>query len=286
MWAYGIWSMVCHELAPEQVPLGDIGRYSDIELAEELLWPEDRDAKELVDAMVEAELLDRSKKFRLIIHDWPSHCEDSVHAKVARARKLFANGEKPKLTKLQDKERESAFTYYSNLKPEGRRKTGGIPPAADILPQNTNPPLPSQALPNQAIPLPSHSTQPREDGGDDQEPEGLKTFPPETGPEPGAATNGKHKPERVTPPPKRELNRIEAQLKSSYGGTLPFGASSAIMLIKNGEPSPERDLAVVRLKDFADERGVPWPGKASQPHEGTATPCRASESGRIVNANK
>lgn len=62
---------------------GDVGKWSDEEIAEFIGWPRE-DASRLVEAMVFSGLLDRCTRHRLVIHDWPTHCDDSTKKTVAK----------------------------------------------------------------------------------------------------------------------------------------------------------------------------------------------------------
>lgn len=71
-------------LAVEQAKLGDIGRFSDDEIAAGIEW--EGDAAVLLAALVESKWLDRSplESVRLIIHDWPEHAPQFVTRWIAR----------------------------------------------------------------------------------------------------------------------------------------------------------------------------------------------------------
>ncbi len=90
---------------------GDIGKWSDEEIAEAIDatdWPADQ----LIDALVKAKWLDRQDDCRLVVHDWDAHCEDSVHLALARKTEHFANGNRPKLTRLKTQERPEIEAAY------------------------------------------------------------------------------------------------------------------------------------------------------------------------------
>lgn len=90
---------------------GDIGKWSDEEIAEAIDatdWP----AEQLIEALVKAKWLDRQEGCRLIVHDWDAHCEDSVHLALARKTEHFANGNRPKLTRLKTQERPEIEAAY------------------------------------------------------------------------------------------------------------------------------------------------------------------------------
>lgn len=102
--AVGVLEVLWHMTA-EVAPSGAIGRhFTDEELADELEWQ--GDAATLVEALVETEWFDRVPgRDRLAIHDWAEHADDTVHAKLARGHRLFADGTIPKTKKLSKDER-------------------------------------------------------------------------------------------------------------------------------------------------------------------------------------
>jgi len=73
----------------EVAPQGDIGKWPDGVIAQACDWT--GDAIEFVEALVEARWLDRVEdpKVRLLIHDWPEHCERFVKAKLEYAHIPF-----------------------------------------------------------------------------------------------------------------------------------------------------------------------------------------------------
>jgi hypothetical protein len=100
--AVGILSILW-DFAATFTPRGDIGKYSNEILSRKLGWRGDPGT--LIDALIASGWLDRDEGHRLLIHDWPTHCEDSVHAKLARDHLYFANGQAPRLAKLDAKEK-------------------------------------------------------------------------------------------------------------------------------------------------------------------------------------
>lgn len=100
------------EFASEYAPDGAIGKFSDGYIAEECGWS--GDPEDLIRALTaqECRWVDCDPLFRLIVHDWPDHCEDSVHNKLARGHKFFANGSAPKLSRLSKPEREATESFY------------------------------------------------------------------------------------------------------------------------------------------------------------------------------
>jgi hypothetical protein len=103
--AVGILSILW-DFAATFTPRGDIGKYSNEILSRKLGWRGDPGT--LIDALIASGWLDRDEGHRLLIHDWPTHCEDSVHAKLARDHLYFANGQAPRLAKLDAKEKTAA----------------------------------------------------------------------------------------------------------------------------------------------------------------------------------
>jgi len=86
--AVGIMEMLWHYTA-QNTPEGDIGSVPDREIASAVDWPSPRKAEVLVSALVETGWLDRNETYRLIVHDWPEHCEQAVRKWLDRNRKKF-----------------------------------------------------------------------------------------------------------------------------------------------------------------------------------------------------
>lgn len=91
-------------LAHEHAPQGDVGKFTNKRIARTMAWFNDPD--ELVEILVECRLLDQSDEHRLIIHDWPEHCGDYVHNRLARNGLYFADGTAPKVSRLPKEERQ------------------------------------------------------------------------------------------------------------------------------------------------------------------------------------
>ena len=91
-----------------RAPAGNVGRWSDEEIADEIRCG--IPAVKLIPALVNAGWLDEhpDPTLRLVVHDWSQHSEDSVHMQLARSGKLFADGTRPKLTRLSKSERAAA----------------------------------------------------------------------------------------------------------------------------------------------------------------------------------
>lgn len=63
-------------------PRGDIGKLDNESIAIELDWP--GDPHELVDALVDADWLDRCVDNRLVVHAWPEHAPRYIHGIVSK----------------------------------------------------------------------------------------------------------------------------------------------------------------------------------------------------------
>jgi hypothetical protein len=105
--AVGILELLWHFTA-QFTPAGDIGKYSDAAIADPIGWKDDPTA--LINALVAAKWLDIDPTYRLIVHDWWAHCEDSVHIALARQTMLFAQTHKERTENAQ-----KAFPVLSRL---------------------------------------------------------------------------------------------------------------------------------------------------------------------------
>lgn len=115
-------------------PRGDIGRFSNEDIACLIGWRGDQDA--LVAALVRRGWLDEHPEHRLIVHDWPVHCENSTHGKVARALEYFADGTEPKLQKLGTRQNEIVAWYDDHR--EDRQHTRTCAPTSPKYPDTSS----------------------------------------------------------------------------------------------------------------------------------------------------
>jgi hypothetical protein len=76
------------DFAAEYAPRGDIGRFTDGDIAEAVDWPA-ANAERLITALVEVGFLNRHDDHRLIVHDWHDHAEDWVKKRLKRAGLAF-----------------------------------------------------------------------------------------------------------------------------------------------------------------------------------------------------
>lgn len=76
----------------KNAPEGDIGRFSNEDIAIACYW--DGDPDEFVDALVECRWLDADSTWRLLVHDWSEHAPTYVHGCLKRHGKSFRNSTK------------------------------------------------------------------------------------------------------------------------------------------------------------------------------------------------
>lgn len=93
-------------------PCGNIGKFTNADIALIIDWRGDPD--ELISVLVSRGWLDEHPEHRLIVHDWPTHCEDTTHAKVARSLQYFADGTTPKLINLGKRTNEITKFYAAH----------------------------------------------------------------------------------------------------------------------------------------------------------------------------
>ncbi len=119
-WAIGIMEKLWHWTA-DFAPQGDIGKFTNTHIAKAVYWPGDPD--KLITALVEVRWLDEHEDtaIRLIIHDWPDHCDDFVHKSLANKRRLFADGSRPGLTRLNHSERGPIIDDFEDAENPGQR---------------------------------------------------------------------------------------------------------------------------------------------------------------------
>jgi hypothetical protein len=96
--AVGIMEMLWH-FASVYAPNGSLSRFTPSQIAQAVGWTED--PKLLVDA-----LTNRWVDGDMFIHDWPEHCETSVHMKLARSGEPFACGCTPNQSRLPSSDRK------------------------------------------------------------------------------------------------------------------------------------------------------------------------------------
>lgn len=78
---------------------GDIGKWTDCEIAAALEW--EGNCTELIQALVDTHWLDRCDEFRLLVHDWTDHADQTV-GRSEEVKKLgFASMQLANASKLQ-----------------------------------------------------------------------------------------------------------------------------------------------------------------------------------------
>ena len=90
-------------------PRGDIGRFSNEEIAIMVDWEGDPD--ELISALVECRWLDVCDTYRLVVHDWEDHCPTYIKGGLAKRGEVIAIG----ATSEVQAEPESATTLACTL---------------------------------------------------------------------------------------------------------------------------------------------------------------------------
>ena len=71
----------------QQTPQGNIGKWSNAVISDAAGWS--LDADKFVDALIQVRYLDRCQQHRLLVHDWPDHAPNWVHAKLKKQGKQF-----------------------------------------------------------------------------------------------------------------------------------------------------------------------------------------------------
>lgn len=71
----------------KNAPQGDIGRFTNEEIAIGCFWDGDPDL--LVNSLLECGWLDASEEHRLVVHDWAEHCPSWVKGNLASQKKEF-----------------------------------------------------------------------------------------------------------------------------------------------------------------------------------------------------
>jgi hypothetical protein len=143
--AVGMLELLWHFTA-EYAPDGLISRFTDADIAEAMDW--DGDVEKLMQALTDIGWIDSTPAqhahgvcttYTRCVHDWSSHAEDAVHMKLARQFKYFADGVKPKITRLSASEKATIEEAYA-------RHAHGV---------HTENALPSPPLPSPPLPKPS-----------------------------------------------------------------------------------------------------------------------------------
>jgi len=86
--AVGLLECLWHFTARYAQP-GDVGKYSNDEIALGLYWEGDPD--ELVNALVANRWIDEHPEFRLVVHDWHEHADQTLKRSLAKQGLVFAS---------------------------------------------------------------------------------------------------------------------------------------------------------------------------------------------------
>ena len=117
--AVGILESLWH-LASTQAKRGDVGKWSDEEIATWIEWP--GDSAVLIATLVDTGWLDRCGKHRLIIHDWATHCDQTV--KRSQEVQAFGLIEKPEPLKASgDNTNDAMLADASKMLANARQPT-------------------------------------------------------------------------------------------------------------------------------------------------------------------
>jgi hypothetical protein len=139
------------QLCARECPRGDLGRLSDDDIALAIDYRGNEQA--LVEALIRSEWLDVSPESRFVVHDWATHCEDSVHTKLARAGETFHDGTIPSMARMSERERATCAQKYQtcaqNTDPSARRAhavrtNGQFERPTSTSTSTSTPPLPEE----------------------------------------------------------------------------------------------------------------------------------------------
>ncbi len=84
--AVGVLESLWH-LTAREFPQGNVGKISDEDICVEIGYP--GDPKKLIDDLCETGWLDRCPKYRLLVHGWEEHCDQSVTRQLTRSKLPF-----------------------------------------------------------------------------------------------------------------------------------------------------------------------------------------------------
>jgi len=150
--AVGLLEMLWHFTA-DYAPEGDVGRYSNADIANKVDWDHKR-ADMLIVALLAEQWLDEDPVYRLVVHNWSEHADDYVHRKLARALRFFSDGSAPKAARLGKDERTQIEEWYRTHKTAREapdvRTEGALRARALALPVPEPVPEPSA----RSVPLP------------------------------------------------------------------------------------------------------------------------------------
>lgn len=172
----------------DMAPQGDVGKWPDGAIAMACEWGTasgdvSRDATAFVGALVDAGWLDRHPKARLLVHDWPDHCERWVKSKLASLGLDFH----PAYADLAPPAEPQETAEAANARDAGRdtgRDISAVPPRARAGACARDQTKPNQPYPNQTKPARS-----RGKGGTRAGPVGMDSWEQPPPPQPGPKAN-------------------------------------------------------------------------------------------------
>jgi hypothetical protein len=113
--------LLCQDCCDE----GNIGKYTDDEIADYLGWDGPQTASELVRALSDSGWTDPDDEERLVVHDWLEHAPEYIRERV---RKRIARGGKARKQKT-----------YAQSKPDKVGQTPDQPPFVPSIPNQSQP---------------------------------------------------------------------------------------------------------------------------------------------------
>jgi hypothetical protein len=101
-------------------PSGDIGRYSNEDIAAYIEWAGDPD--ELITHLIQCGWLEESDEYRIIVHDWDQHCPNYIKGNLSKLKKSFVKSSSKYLVGIDsDNDQELQFPIID--KPKGPKWT-------------------------------------------------------------------------------------------------------------------------------------------------------------------
>jgi hypothetical protein len=99
--AVGIMECLWH-FTSNYAPDGSLAKFTLDEIAEAVTWT--KGPERLIEALKQGWIDDD-----LFVHDWPAHCDDATHIKLARSGQTFACGCTPNVSRLNQKDRPNGL---------------------------------------------------------------------------------------------------------------------------------------------------------------------------------
>ena len=103
------------KLARTSAQAGDIGRFSNEDIAASIEY--ENDADELITNLVECGWLDVDEEFRLVVHDWSEHVPTYIKGNFAKHNRRFADQVAKQRAKQPAKQRANSNVLPSLTKP-------------------------------------------------------------------------------------------------------------------------------------------------------------------------